>query len=35
MQKEVDSECTGLEVPASFTANVWEVGRLPTSFPAH
>ena len=27
MQKEADSECMGLEVPASFTANVWEVGH--------
>ena len=31
MQKEAESECTGLEVPSSFTANVWEVRPLPSS----
>lgn len=31
VQKEAESECTGLEVPSSFTANVWEVCPLPSA----
>ncbi len=31
MQKEAESDCTGLEVPSSFTANVWEVCPLTSS----
>ena len=31
VQKEAESDCTGLEVPSSFTANVWEVRPLTLS----